>query len=108
MQVQGRLDLIQFLRCKLILALYWFQKIDQLQAINWNTYNMNSYYLCLCSQSQKVCLEAHMEENCRQHLSMLCGVVTKQNQQINGLRNALTKLSLDHSGNIEIKRACIV
>lgn len=41
-----------------------------------------------------------MEENCQQHLSLMCNVVTKQQHQISSLKSALSRLSLNYSGTL--------
>lgn len=45
-------------------------------------------------------LEKHLEENAKQHLTMMCAVVTKQQHQISTLKSALSKLSLNYSGTL--------
>lgn len=45
-------------------------------------------------------MEQHLEENCQQHLSLMCNVVTKQQHQISSLRSALSRLSLNYSGTL--------
>ncbi|XP_044732716.1 TNF receptor-associated factor 4 isoform X2 [Chrysoperla carnea] len=45
-------------------------------------------------------IEKHMEENCQQHLSLMCSVVTKQQHQISSLKSALSRLSLNYSGTL--------
>lgn len=45
-------------------------------------------------------MEKHLEENCQQHLSMMCGVVTKQQHQISSLKSAIARLSLNYSGTL--------
>lgn len=45
-------------------------------------------------------MEKHLEENCQQHLTMMCNVVTKQQHQITSLKSALSRLSLNYSGTL--------
>lgn len=45
-------------------------------------------------------MEKHLEENCQQHLQMMCGVVSKQQHQITSLKSALSRLSLNYSGTL--------
>lgn len=51
-------------------------------------------------QGPRYSMEQHLEENCQQHLSMMCNVVTKQQHQISSLRSALARLSLNYSGTL--------
>lgn len=45
-------------------------------------------------------MEKHLEENCQQHLTLMCNVVTKQQHQITSLKSALSRLSLNYSGTL--------
>lgn len=45
-------------------------------------------------------MEKHLEENCQQHLSLMCNVVNKQQHQITSLKSALSRLSLNYSGTL--------
>lgn len=45
-------------------------------------------------------MEKHLEENCQQHLNLMCNVVTKQQHQISSLKSALSRLSLNYSGTL--------
>lgn len=45
-------------------------------------------------------LGKHIEENSKHHLTLMCGVVAKQQHQISSLKNALSKLSLNYSGTL--------
>lgn len=63
-------------------------------AKNLNDTNFNFH------QGPRFSMETHLEENCRQHLNMMCNVVTKQQHQISSLKNAISKLSLNYSGTL--------
>lgn len=45
-------------------------------------------------------MEKHLEENCQQHLTLMCNVVNKQQHQIASLKSALSRLSLNYSGTL--------
>ncbi|XP_023020575.1 TNF receptor associated factor 4 isoform X1 [Leptinotarsa decemlineata] len=45
-------------------------------------------------------MEKHLEENCQQHLTLMCNVVSKQQHQISSLKSALSRLSLNYSGTL--------
>lgn len=45
-------------------------------------------------------MEKHLEENCQQHLTLMCSVVSKQQHQISSLKSALSRLSLNYSGTL--------
>lgn len=45
-------------------------------------------------------LEKHMDECAKQHLTLMCGVVSKQQHQITSLKSALSKLSLNYTGTL--------
>lgn len=45
-------------------------------------------------------MEKHLEENCQQHLSLMCNVVNKQQHQITSLKSAISRLSLNYSGTL--------
>lgn len=43
-------------------------------------------------------MDRHMEESVQQHLMLMCSLVTKQQNQITTLKNALSRISLHQSG----------
>ncbi len=43
-------------------------------------------------------MDRHMEESIQQHLMLMCSLVTKQQNQITTLKNALSRISLHQSG----------
>lgn len=45
-------------------------------------------------------MEKHLAENCQEHLSMMCCMVTKQQHQITSLKSAISRLSLNYSGTL--------
>ncbi|KAG8222644.1 hypothetical protein J437_LFUL011920 [Ladona fulva] len=45
-------------------------------------------------------VEKHLEEGTKQHLLLMCGVVSKQQHQISSLKGALGRLSLNHTGTL--------
>nr|CAH7736582.1 unnamed protein product [Callosobruchus chinensis] len=45
-------------------------------------------------------LEKHLDDSCQQHLTLMCGVVSKQQHQIASLKSALSRLSLNYSGTL--------
>lgn len=45
-------------------------------------------------------MDNHLEQNSQHHLSLLCDVITQQQQQISSLKNAVSKLSLNYSGTL--------
>jgi TNF receptor-associated factor 4 len=51
------------------------------------------------SQGNRYALEKHVDDNTKQHLVLMCSVVTKQQHQISSLKSALSRLSLNYSGN---------
>jgi len=55
---------------------------------------------CVYSQGNRFALEKHVDDNTKQHLMLMCSVVTKQQHQIVSLKSALSRLSLNYTGNI--------
>ncbi|CAH0381712.1 unnamed protein product [Bemisia tabaci] len=45
-------------------------------------------------------LERHLEESSQQHLVLMCTVVSRQQNQITSLKNALIKMSINYSGTL--------
>lgn len=45
-------------------------------------------------------LDKHLDESTKQHLTLMCGVVAKQQHQISSLKSALSKVSLNYSGTL--------
>lgn len=45
-------------------------------------------------------LDKHLDESTKQHLTLMCGVVAKQQHQISNLKSALSKVSLNYSGTL--------
>jgi len=45
-------------------------------------------------------LDQHLDESTRQHLGLMCGLVSKQQQQIVSLKSALQRLSLNQTGTL--------
>lgn len=43
-------------------------------------------------------MERHLEESSQQHLVLMCGLATRQQHQITSLKSALSRLSLNHTG----------
>lgn len=43
-------------------------------------------------------MEHHLEESSQQHLVLMCGLATRQQHQITSLKSALSRLSLNHTG----------
>jgi len=62
----------------------------------------STYYtvvFCVHSQGNRFALEKHVDDNTKQHLMLMCSVVTKQQHQIASLKSALSRLSLNYTGN---------
>lgn len=45
-------------------------------------------------------MERHLEESTQQHLALMCSLVTRQQHQINSLKSAISRLSLNTSGTL--------
>ncbi|CAB0020627.1 unnamed protein product, partial [Nesidiocoris tenuis] len=45
-------------------------------------------------------MDRHLEESTQQHLALMCNLVTRQQHQINSLKNAMNRLSLNTSGTL--------
>lgn len=43
-------------------------------------------------------MDAHMEESSQQHLTLMCSVVTKQQQQITSMKKVINNLAVNQSG----------
>jgi hypothetical protein len=66
---------------------------------------ISTYYrtvFCVHSQGNRFALEKHVDDNTKQHLMLMCTVVTKQQHQIVSLKSALSRLSLNYSGNRQL------
>ncbi|CAG9771399.1 unnamed protein product [Ceutorhynchus assimilis] len=51
-------------------------------------------------KGSKYVLDKHLEENCQQHLQLICDVVNKQQNQITSLKSSISRLSLNYSGTL--------
>ena len=54
----------------------------------------------LCFQGNRYALEKHVDDNTKQHLVLMCSMVTKQQHQIAHLKSTLSRVTLNYSGNI--------
>lgn len=46
-------------------------------------------------------MDAHMEESSQQHLTLMCSVVTKQQQQIVSMKKVINNLAVNQSGKLK-------
>ncbi|XP_069703120.1 TNF receptor-associated factor 4 isoform X1 [Periplaneta americana] len=51
-------------------------------------------------KGNRYALEKHVDDNTKQHLVLMCSVVTKQQHQIASLKSALSRISLNYSGTL--------
>lgn len=46
-------------------------------------------------------MDTHMEESSQQHLTLMCSIVTKQQQQILSMKKVINNLAVNQSGKLK-------
>ena len=59
---------------------------------------MNKFYNFFAWQGPRYALEKHQDELMRQHLLLMCGLASRQQQQLSALRATLSRVAVNHTG----------